>query len=90
MPIKSYTRYPFTTWAAAGAPTDPGVYALWQDEELIYYGCACGEGVIDWDRIVATLAGAGHDVVLSVECASLDAATKSYSYLTELIDKHAR
>jgi sugar phosphate isomerase/epimerase len=48
-------------------------------------GCACGEGVIDWKRIVATLAAADHDVVLSVECGSLDAATKSYHYLTELI-----
>nr|WSZ96537.1 sugar phosphate isomerase/epimerase [Streptomyces sp. NBC_00857] len=52
-------------------------------------GCACGEGVIDWDRIVATLAGADHDVVLSVECGSLDAATKSYAHLTGLINKHA-
>lgn len=48
-------------------------------------GCACGEGVIDWERIVATLAGADHDVVLSVECGSLDAAEKSYRYLGDLI-----
>lgn len=48
-------------------------------------GCACGEGVIDWKRIVATLAAADHDVVLSVECGSLDAAVKSYTYLSELI-----
>jgi sugar phosphate isomerase/epimerase len=49
-------------------------------------GCACGDGVIDWKRIVATLAAADHDVVLSVECASLDAAQKSFTYLTDLID----
>ncbi|MFF1360726.1 sugar phosphate isomerase/epimerase family protein [Streptomyces sp. NPDC058297] len=52
-------------------------------------GCACGEGVIDWDRIVSTLAQADHHVVLSVECASLEAATKSFTHLSELISKHA-
>jgi Aldehyde dehydrogenase family/Xylose isomerase-like TIM barrel len=49
-------------------------------------GCACGDGVIDWKRIVDTLTRADHDVVLSVECGSLDAATKSYTYLSALID----
>jgi sugar phosphate isomerase/epimerase len=49
-------------------------------------GCACGDGVIDWKRIVATLAAADHDVVLSVECASLDAAQKSFTYLSDLIE----
>lgn len=48
-------------------------------------GCACGEGVIDWPSIVDTLAAADHDTVLSVECGSLDAAVKSYRYLTDLI-----
>jgi sugar phosphate isomerase/epimerase len=48
-------------------------------------GCACGEGVIDFPRIVKTLAAADHDVVLSVECGGLDAATKSYHYLSRLI-----
>ncbi|MFE3220531.1 hypothetical protein [Streptomyces antimycoticus] len=40
-------------------------------------GCACGEGVIAWERIVSTLATADHDVVHFVKCASLEAATKS-------------
>ncbi|MFF1831535.1 sugar phosphate isomerase/epimerase family protein [Paenarthrobacter sp. NPDC058040] len=48
-------------------------------------GCACGEGVIDWERIVRTLASADHDTVLSVECGSLDAATKSFHYLSDVI-----
>lgn len=52
-------------------------------------GCACGEGVIDWERIVGTLAAADHEVVLSVECGSLDAAQKSFVYLRDLIDKAA-
>lgn len=48
-------------------------------------GCACGDGVIDWERIVAILARADHDVVLSVECAGLEAARKSFAYLSDLI-----
>ncbi|MBO3682144.1 sugar phosphate isomerase/epimerase [Streptomyces sp. NEAU-YJ-81] len=52
-------------------------------------GCACGDGVIDWERIVRTLTKADHDVVLSVECGSLKAARKSYAYLSELIGDHA-
>jgi sugar phosphate isomerase/epimerase len=50
-------------------------------------GCACGEGVIDWGRIVNTLSKADHDVVLSVECGSLDAAQKSFVYLRDLIER---
>lgn len=48
-------------------------------------GCACGDGVIDWPRIVRTLTLADHDTVLSVECGSLEAAKKSFSYLSALI-----
>jgi len=50
-------------------------------------GCACGQGVIDWERIVTTVSKADHDVVLSVECGSLEAAQKSYIYLRSLIDR---
>jgi hypothetical protein len=50
-------------------------------------GCACGDGVINWKRIVDTLTRADHDVVLSVECGSLDAARKSHTYLSALIDE---
>ena len=31
-------------------------------------GCACGDGVIDWQRVIAILRGAGFSGVLSVEC----------------------
>lgn len=43
MPIAS-PRYAFTKTMVAGAPADPGVYALWEGEELIYYGHARGQG----------------------------------------------
>jgi hypothetical protein len=35
-------RYPFTEAIIAGAPPDPGVYALWEHGELIYYGRTLG------------------------------------------------
>ena len=38
-------RYRFTRNMVEGAPAEPGVYALWQDEELIYYGRAAGGAV---------------------------------------------
>lgn len=38
-------RYRFNRIAIAGAPEDPGVYALWNEDELIYYGRAHGG---DW------------------------------------------
>ena len=44
MPFNSLIRYPFVEWAIAGAPNDPGVFALWRDGELIYYGSTQGEG----------------------------------------------
>ena len=43
MPIAS-PRYALTPTMVAGAPADPGVYALWEQEELIYYGHARGQG----------------------------------------------
>ena len=39
MPIAS-PRYAFNRTMVSGAPPDAGVLALWEDEELIYYGRA--------------------------------------------------
>ena len=41
MPIAS-PRYALTQTMVAGAPADPGVFALWENDELIYYGRASG------------------------------------------------
>ena len=35
-------RYRFTRIVLLGAPADAGVYALWEGEELVYYGRAAG------------------------------------------------
>jgi hypothetical protein len=45
MPIAS-PRYAFTAVMVSGAPPDPGVYALWEGDELIYYGRAHGGATI--------------------------------------------
>jgi len=42
MPIAS-PRYALTAVMVSGAPNDPGVFALWEHDELIYYGHARGE-----------------------------------------------
>ncbi len=44
MPIAS-PRYAFTATRVSGAPADPGVYALWENDEVIYYGHARGDGM---------------------------------------------
>ena len=46
-------------------------------------GCACGEGVIDWARIIKICQAAPRDIVLSVECGTVEQARQSIQHLTE-------
>ena len=48
-------------------------------------GCACGDGVIDWTRVVRILKDAGFDGVLSVECGTPAQAVRSLSHLNEVL-----
>ena len=48
-------------------------------------GCACGDGVIDWKRVVAILRKHGYDGVLSVECGTPEQAARSLAHLNEVI-----
>ena len=48
-------------------------------------GCACGDGEIDWHRIVRRLKQAGYTGVLSVECGTEDEARRSLAYLTTVL-----
>jgi len=48
-------------------------------------GCACGEGVIDWEKVIEVCKDAPRDVVLSVECGTVEQAERSISYLKELV-----
>jgi len=48
-------------------------------------GCACGDGVVDWARVVAICRRAPRDIVLSVECGSVEQAAKSLAHLKKVI-----
>jgi sugar phosphate isomerase/epimerase len=48
-------------------------------------GCACGEGVVDWDRVLHILSPLDREITLSVECGTIDQAERSLSYLTGLL-----
>ncbi len=48
-------------------------------------GCACGEGVIDWPRIIQTLRRTSFHGVVSVECGEIDQAQRSIKFLQRLI-----
>lgn len=48
-------------------------------------GCACGDGVVDWEKIVAIIRPLPQDIVLSVECGTLDQAARSIDYLRKVV-----
>ena len=48
-------------------------------------GCACGEGIIDWAKVIEVCKGTKKDLVLSVECGTVEQAKKSIAYLKQLI-----
>ncbi|MFQ5807025.1 MAG: sugar phosphate isomerase/epimerase family protein [Phycisphaerae bacterium] len=49
-------------------------------------GCACGEGVIDWKRVIEVIREqAKRDIVLSVECGTVDQARRSIAHLRGLL-----
>lgn len=48
-------------------------------------GCACGDGEIDWHRIVRRLKQGGYQGVLSVECGTEDEAKRSLAHLTKVL-----
>lgn len=50
-------------------------------------GCACGEGEIDWHRIVKRLKQAGFRGVLSVECGTEAEAKRSLAHLTKVLEE---
>ena len=49
-------------------------------------GCACGEGVLDWTRIIKIVREkCPRDIVFSVECGTPDQAAKSLEHLSKLV-----
>jgi sugar phosphate isomerase/epimerase len=49
-------------------------------------GCACGDGVIDWAKVIKICRQAKRDIVLSVECGTIDQAERSIAHLKPLLD----
>jgi len=50
-------------------------------------GCACGDGVIDWERVIRICRKAKRDIVLSVECGTVEQAERSIMHLRKLLGK---
>lgn len=48
-------------------------------------GCACGDGVIDWRRVMGILNKAGYNGVLSVECGTPEQAARSLHHLQAIL-----
>ncbi|MGE5568607.1 MAG: sugar phosphate isomerase/epimerase family protein [Rhodospirillales bacterium] len=53
-------------------------------------GCACGDGVIDWARVIAILREVNWSGVLSVECGTPEQAARSLAHLNSLLGKEAK
>jgi len=47
-------------------------------------GCACGDGVIDWSAVIEMCRRAKRDIVLSVECGTIEQAERSIDHLQSL------
>lgn len=50
-------------------------------------GCACGDGVIDWERVIGILHATGYEGVMSVECGTSEQAARSLHHLEKLLAK---
>lgn len=48
-------------------------------------GCACGDGVIDWPRVIEIVTRHGFDGVMSVECGTVEEAQRSLKFLEGLL-----
>ena len=48
-------------------------------------GCACGDGVVDWKQVIDICRGLDRDIVMSVECGTVDQAARSIEYLRKLL-----
>ncbi len=58
-------------------------------------GCACGDGVIDWKKVLDILTEGGYNGVLSVECGTSEQATRSLRHLESVgvgkpVEEHAQ
>jgi sugar phosphate isomerase/epimerase len=52
-------------------------------------GCACGEGVVDWDRVLDILDTLDREIILSVECGTIEQAKSSLIFLENLLHERS-
>ena len=50
-------------------------------------GCACGEGVIDWGRVVEILGPVDREICFSVECGTVEQAATSIAHLRDVLSQ---
>lgn len=48
-------------------------------------GCACGEGMVDWDKVFKILEPIDREIFLSVECGEIDEAERSLEFLEKAL-----
>lgn len=48
-------------------------------------GCACGEGTVDWQKVLEILDPLDREIFFSVECGKIDEAERSLEFLTKTI-----
>lgn len=48
-------------------------------------GCACGDGVVDWKRVIEIVKQCPNDIVFSVEVGNVPDAIRSFEHLSKLI-----
>jgi sugar phosphate isomerase/epimerase len=53
-------------------------------------GCACGEGVVDWERVLDILDPLDREIILSVECGTIAQAKTSHAFLSELLARRGQ
>lgn len=52
-------------------------------------GCACGQGVVDWNKVLDILDPLDREIILSVECGTIKQAEISLAYLNKLINERS-
>ena len=52
-------------------------------------GCACGQGVVSWEKVLDILDPLEREIILSVECGTIVQAKDSLVFLNELLSKRA-
>ena len=50
-------------------------------------GCACGEGVVNWDKVIEIMEPVDREIFLSVECGTIGEAERSLSFLKKTLGK---